>query len=75
MYLCVVGKLSFYIKSNQDDEFERNLGEDEDEYDIQDQEGAPFFHKLSEKSIKLDMADLGKFITMKSFMTSTHKLV
>lgn len=67
MYLCVLGKLTFSLKTRQDgDDDDKDLNEDQDE-------DVPFFHKMSEKSIKLDMAGLGKFIIMKSFMTSIHK--
>lgn len=75
MYLCVVGKLSFSIKSIQHVECEKKSDEDQDQDDIQDQDGIPFCQKLPEKPIKLDRAGLGKFITMKSFTTSIHKLV
>lgn len=75
MYLCVVGKLSFSIKSSQDDNSERDSDEDQNQHDIQNQDGVPFFQKLSEKSIKLDKAGLGKCVIMKSFPTSIHKLV
>lgn len=76
MYLCVAGKLSFSIKKScQDDDCEGESDEDQYQHDIQDQDGVPFFQKLSEKSIKLDKAGLGKFIIMKSFTTSIHKLV
>lgn len=75
MYLYVVGKLSFSIESSQDGDSEEVLDEDQGQHEIQHQDGISFFKKLSEKSIKLDTAGLGKFIIMKSFMTSIHKLV
>lgn len=75
MYLCVVGKLSFSIKSSQDSDFEKESDEDQGQHEIKHQDGISFFKKLSEKSIKLDTAGLGKFIILKSFMISIHKLV
>lgn len=78
MYLCVVGKLAFSIKSSSDDESDNDLdpGQDQDQQQTQNQDVVPILWKtMSEIYQKLDEEDPGTFIIMESFMTGIHKLV
>lgn len=78
MYLCVIGKLVFSIKSSQDDDSDSDSlpGQDQDQEQNQNQALVPVLWKtMSEIYQKLDEEDPGKFIIMESFMTGIHKLV
>lgn len=68
MHLCVIGTISFSVKSKHDGDSQNDSDED------QDRDQIPSYKKsLSELSDKFDEEKAGKFIIMESFMINIHK--
>lgn len=67
MHLCVVGTITFSVKSKHDGDSQDDSDED------QDRDQIPFYKEsLSELSDKFDEEKPGKFIIMESFMIIIH---